>query len=715
MTAPPEAEARLDEADAQGDIEDAGDAEPAAAPPESPEPRWFVRREALLALEILALTAFIWARPIFGSFGRSPETFVARGADWTDVVAFALLVLLLPPLPVVAGELVLQAVWPPLRRGARFVVVGVLGGLATWQVFGNFVASPRGSGVALAVIGGALLAVAASRLPSVRTFLRYASIGALVLLVEFLVLSPVSSIVFGERHGGVESAAAEHVAAQLGPDAPPVVLVVFDGLPTELLLDGTGHIDADFYPNIAALAGDGTWYRNHTTVAQYTLTAVPAILSGQRPDYGDTPPLVGNYRHNLFTLLGKSYDVHGGEQMTGICPVEMCPEEPGSPLRGLAHDAKDVWEAQMSDVQLDPELVPKAFDARYEKMSRWIAQQDFRRGERPGLYVYHLLLPHPGWNYLPDGTGYAASGRPPGMFLDTWGEWGETVARQRHVLQAQAADRLLGQLIAEMRRDGAYDDALVAVTADHGYAFTQDAPWRALAKGNADQILWTPLIIKSPGQQRGVIDDSNVNATDIVPTIADAIGIDRLPWKTHGEPASEAADRPKGAKWVVDWRYARLRPTGNGHIVHVDGDAYFPKVLAADFVDGSGGLAVWRHTEYGGLVATKVADHEVAKGKSVATVEVEAPDRWQHVDTGYPPLELVGIAMLDGESRVAVAANGTIAAVVSAKPGSFAVSPIHALIWPGALRDGANDVRLYLVDGPASAPVLHPMTMVARS
>jgi hypothetical protein len=114
-------------------------------------------------------------------------------------------------------------------------------------------------------------------------------------------------------------------------------------------------------------------------------------------------------------------------------------------------------------------------------------------------------------------------------------------------------------------------------------------------------------------------------------------------------------------------------------------------------------------------VATKVADHVVAKGKPVATVEVEAPDRWQHVDTGYPPLELVGIAMLDHESRVAVAVNGTIAAVVSAKPGSFAVSPIHALMWPGALRDGANDVRLYVVDGPVSAPVLHPMTMVARS
>lgn len=191
MTAPAGVESSVG---ARGDVEEAGAGEPAAAVPEGPEPRWSVGREALLALEILALTSFIWARPIFRSFGRSPETFVARGADWTDIIAFALLVLLVPLLLVVGGELILQAVWPPLRRGARFVVVGVLGGLVTWQVFGYFVESSGASGVAAAVIGGALLAVTTSRLPSVRTFLRYASIGALVFLVEFLALSPVSSI-----------------------------------------------------------------------------------------------------------------------------------------------------------------------------------------------------------------------------------------------------------------------------------------------------------------------------------------------------------------------------------------------------------------------------------------------------------------------------------------------------------------------------------------
>jgi hypothetical protein len=337
-------------------------------------------------------------------------------------------------------------------------------------------------------------------------------------------------------------------------------------------------------------------------------------------------------------------------------------------------------------------------------------------GDKPGLYVYHLLLPHPGWNYLPDGSNYAASGTPPpGMFYDTWGEWGELVGRQRHVMQAQAADRLLGQLLDRLQQAGVYDDALVAMTADHGYAFAEDAPWRALDKRNVDEILWTPLIVKSPGQHRAVVDDRNVNTTDLVPTIADELGIHKLPWATTGEPAAKAEDRDPGDKWVVDWTFARLRPKGGGHIVHVDGDAYFPKVLAGDFVEGTGPLAVWRHTEYGGLVDTPVADHAVrpVAGEPLSA-EIEAPERWDHVDTRIPPLELVGTALLPGKGRLAVAVNGTVAAVVPTAPSGYGVSLLHALLWPGAMRPGANDVRLYLVDGPVSAPVLHPVAMTAK-
>ncbi|HEY7070908.1 MAG TPA: sulfatase-like hydrolase/transferase, partial [Acidimicrobiales bacterium] len=434
------------------------------------------RREVGPALEIVALTAFVFARPIFGSFGRSPETFVARGADWTDVVVFALLVALVPPLVLVVGELAVGGVSSRARSVARIGVMVVLTGLVVWQLVEQVADWDSGVGVPVSLLAGALLTFAWLRVPSVGVFLRYASVGLAVFVVQFLALAPTSSIVLGHRHGGVDPAAAGEVAAAVKDGAPPVVLVVMDGLPTELLLDGTGHIDADLYPNFASLAGDATWYRDNTTVAQFTLEAVPAILSGQTPAADDRPAVTGSYEHNLFTLLGDSYDMHVGEQITGLCPVSLCPEPGGSPLGGLSSDAYKVWRAQMADTALDPELVPQAFDDRYERAHDWIAAQDFREGGKPDLFAYHLLLPHAGWQYLPDGSEYAASGRPEGMFYDTWGADGPTVGRQRHVLQAQAADGLLGELLDGLRDAGTYDDAVVVVTADHGYAFTKDAP-----------------------------------------------------------------------------------------------------------------------------------------------------------------------------------------------------------------------------------------------
>jgi len=669
-------------------------------------------REVGPALEIVALTAFVLARPIFGSFGRSPETFVARGADWTDVLAFALLVALVPPLVLVAGELAVGGISSRARGWARIGVMVVLSGLVVWQLVEQVADWDSGVGVPVSLVAGALITFAWRRVPSVSVFLRYASVGLVVFLVQFLVLAPTASIVLGHRHGGVDPAAAREVAAAVGDDAPPVVLVVMDGLPTELLLDGSGHIDADLYPNFASLADDSTWYRNNTTVAQFTLEAVPAILSGQTPDASDRPAVTGSYEHNLFTLLGDSYDLHVGEQITGLCPVSLCPEPGGSPLGGLSGDAYEVWRAQMADTALDPELVPQAFDDRYERAHDWIAAQDFQEGGKPDLFAYHLLLPHAGWQYLPDGSEYAASGPPEGMLYDVWGAEGTAVGRQRHVLQAQAADGLLGELLDRLKEAGTYDDSVVAVTADHGYAFTKDAPWRALDPANVDQIMWTPLIVKSPGQTEGRIDDRNTNTTDVLPTIGAEIGLDELPWPVDGEPA-QTSDRDPADKWVVDWNLARLRPDHGEDVVHVDGVEGFAKVLRADPVEATGPDAVWRHTRYGRLVGTEVDEAELGEPEDTQ-IEVQGLDQWRDVDPDLPPLEVAGKSPITADEPVAIAVNGTVAAVVPATGTPYGVALVHALLWPDALRAGGNKLTAYRVEGPVEAPVLHPLKVVPR-
>ena len=90
----------------------------------------------------------------------------------------------------------------------------------------------------------------------------------------FLLFSPVSELVL--RH---EAAAAE---VSLQSDTP-VVLVIFDELPTISLMGAGGQIDAASYPGFGQLAATSTWYRNATTVADGTFVAVPAISDGPAP------------------------------------------------------------------------------------------------------------------------------------------------------------------------------------------------------------------------------------------------------------------------------------------------------------------------------------------------------------------------------------------------------------------------------------------------
>ncbi|MDA1015942.1 MAG: hypothetical protein O3A00_15980 [Planctomycetota bacterium] len=60
-------------------------------------------------------------------------------------------------------------------------------------------------------------------------------------------------------------------------------MVVFDEASGLSLMDENREIDATLFPNFSALAKQATWYRNATTVHQFTANAVPAILTGTYP------------------------------------------------------------------------------------------------------------------------------------------------------------------------------------------------------------------------------------------------------------------------------------------------------------------------------------------------------------------------------------------------------------------------------------------------
>ena len=171
---------------------------------------------------------------------------------------------------------------------------------------------------------------------------------------------------------------------------------------------------------------------------------------------------------------------------------------------------------------------------------------------KPTLYMMHLLMPHYPWRYLPDGKQYGSSLGIDGLGSDgdTWttDPWVVEQGWQRHLLQAGFTDRLLGQLVARLKAQGIWNKALVILTADHGVSFIPGQHRRSVTPANFSDIASIPLFVKLPHQATGRIDDGDVDTTDIVPTIADELGLP-LPAGYHVDGRSLLG--PHGDRTVI--------------------------------------------------------------------------------------------------------------------------------------------------------------------
>lgn len=690
------------------------ESEPSASAP-------WARREAWYALELMALTNFAFAATVLSTFGDVPAAFLSRSADRVDVVLFALAVVALPVALVTCVGLGARWFGEPTRWRVQLALLWLLGGLTTWRYGERLLGW---SVLTLALLGaaaGAVLVALRVRLPSVGSFLRLAGVLSLVFIVQFLLLSPTGALVVDGGGTSLDTEAAAAVDEALGDEGPPIVVIVFDALPTEVLLDGTGHIDGELYPNIARIAGDGTWYRNFTTVHTNTASAVPALLTGRWPAERTRPPTSETYPRNLFTALGGTYEIDAYESAERLCPEDLCPRVDGaSPLPDLLGDAYDLWMANMFG--REPEALPGAMDAgRLAAYQAWVDEQDFSPATRPVIHYAHVVLPHTPWEYLPgDGPRYQASHA--GEYGSRWNDWDAPVGRQRQVLQTQAADELLGRLLARLDDAGTYDDTLVTIMADHGHATIAHEPEREATDANAEEILWAPFMVKEPGRSEGEISDVNVQSIDALPTLLDTLGV-RVPWDLDGVPAQEAHRRPSGEKSVV--AHERMTFAGGGEIdeiVPYDGEAPFEELLATDPVAGTGPLAVWQRTDHGGLVLRDVAGLRVGDPYE-AVLDVE--DHGHLTEPGdHPFLELTAFGDLPAGTNVAVAVNGRVAAegpTVATAPdgedpdgegrygGEPGQSVVHLLLNPDSFGD-ENDLDLYVVTGEPGDEVLHPVT-----
>ena len=161
----------------------------------------------------------------------------------------------------------------------------------------------------------------------------------------------------------------------------------------------------------------------------------------------------------------------------------------------------------------------------------------------------HALLPHGPWVYMPSGHRSRPEGPEllPGM-QTVPGFYDDYLTRhneQRYLLQLGFVDRLLGRLVARLKSQGMYDDTLIAVTADHGFAWQVGVPTRRnINPSNVGELAPVPLFVKKPHQKRGRVSDVLARTLDVTPTIADVLDVP-LGYRSDGRSAFSRAVRAR--------------------------------------------------------------------------------------------------------------------------------------------------------------------------
>jgi Sulfatase len=678
-------------------------------------------REAMWSyLGLAVLWTFAVAQPLFDLLKDNPEFFAARGSSGFDVVSFSILLVVLPPLVLLGIELLAGLAGRTAREGAHLVLIAILVALIAAQALKKTLDLPDPVMIVAAAAIGSVVATLYAAAEPVRSFLRVLSPAPVVFLALFLLTDPISKLAFPDE------AQARTIG---GVTRAPIVVVLFDELPTTTLMDDRGRIDAARFPGFGELAASGTWYRNAYTVYDSTERAQPAIMDGNLPEE-DKLPTSADHPNSIFSLFAKTHRLNVSEEATSICSRDLCRDERlddsfGSRMGSMSEDLGLVWlhvvsppdiesdlpsvsenwgnfgggdeeEADAPAVDVREHTIGNLQGGRQARFEQWI--DAIEPGRRPQLSFKHTLLPHVPWQYLPDARRYhrTASDAVPGLSTQSYEDQGQLdVLLQRHFLQTGFADYELSRLWRHLKDEGLWEDALIVVAADHGVAFPLGSVQRRrLGRDTADEIAPVPLLMKAPGQRRARVDDAWVETVDILPTIFEVLDLD---------PRVEMDGRPASSAEVQGRDELRMLIRNTFEVLRIPAAQFererrrvVERNLRLFGTGRDGPERVYRigpNQELLGLPAS-------AAGDRLDVDVVDATD-YERVDLDSPflPNHVVARVQSEGEPGrdVAVAVNGTIAAVgntfelVEGDEGEL----VSVMVPPSALREGRNRVEVF--------------------
>ena len=179
--------------------------------------------------------------------------------------------------------------------------------------------------------------------------------------------------------------------------------------------------------------------------------------------------------------------------------------------------------------------------------------------QRPFLVYYPMILTHCPFDPTPDSKDWD----PKRLGSTTYK--GDRNDPQRHFRDMVAyADKVVGQIVAQLEKSGVRDNTLLIFTGDNGTDKPIVTPWNDIkvvgGKGTmTDEGTRVPLIVSWPAglKRPGRVSDDLVELCDMMPTMCEASGA-KLPARYPGDGASlvpilndNASERSKD--WIYIW------------------------------------------------------------------------------------------------------------------------------------------------------------------
>lgn len=662
---------------------------------------------------LLALWSLAFVQPLLNLLGSNPDFFIARGNPAGDILILAFGFMFGPPLVMLGAEWLARLAGARLYTVVHLVLLTIVTGTLAIQLLEAVISMRSALTILLAIALGATFAWSAMRFAFLRNLLDILIAAPLVILVIFVFFSNTSRVIFPSEE-------RTSLGASVKSDTP-VVMIVFDEIGTDTLLGPDGGIDALRWPNFARMADTSDWFKNYTTTSYFTPTAVPGLLSGNRPDE-DALPTSADQPDNVFPLLADSYRLNVVEPITEMCPRALCPPDVDNDrqlnrLESLYFDIRYVVgrlvlpegiAATLPDVGTNfadfdgasgpsggrsDALTAKA-RAGYKSQDEYLKYVRGIPGGKSTFSMLHIKQPHQPWKYSVAGHVYNES--PIDQLSHGTGPWivgpnGVATTQQRHLVQAGYADTLLGEAIGRMKKVGIWDDALVVVTADHGISFEGgDVPQRRGGEASMGSTANPPLMIKYPGQTRPRVDRRHAMTLDVVPTISRELDVDGM-YETDGLPLQGPL------------------PERSIEISDVSGDEYEAKLpemirqrrLAVAAINrrfGDGPLYTLGPAP--SLIGRK-APTEPGLPPSGASASLDEPEKWNPWDPEdeFIPMFITGRTEgLRSGVTLAVAVNGVIRGTTKSF-GFQGATHFGTLVDPDSIQSGRNRIDVFLAGG----------------